>query len=321
VVPTPLKVTPGIDATRPCVAVMGATATGKSRLGIALAACFRGEIVSMDSRQVYRGMNIGTGKVGVVERSVVVHHLIDIMDPGETGNAGRHAELTHRAIEEIHGCGRVPFLVGGTGLYFDAVFRPLVDVDIPPGRLRAIRNGFEGWETNELHRELERIDPARASELSQNDRVRITRALEIHAATGRRPSELYATPIEGVRYRWLKLVLTLPRPLLRRRIAERTRAMFEAGWPDEVRRLIEAGYGPDSPGMRSLGYGEIAGAILAGDPPESALERVVTLTHQYAKRQETYFRKLKEAVWLDASRDDLEEHATRLVEDFLEIEA
>jgi tRNA dimethylallyltransferase len=304
-----------------CIAVMGATATGKSALGVLLSRRFDGEVISMDSRQVYRGMDIGTGKVTSEERAGVPHHLLDVLDPGETGSAGRHAEFARTAVDDIAARNRVPILVGGTGLYFDAVFRPLIDVSIAPDRLDAIRAGFTARDTMDLYGELRGIDPARARELSPNDRMRITRALEIYRATGVTMSEHLARQShdageEGGRA-FLKLVLTMPREALRRRIDERTRSMYAAGWVEEVERLLEGGCRPDDAGMQSLGYEEIAEALRSGSDAEATADAVVTCTQQYAKRQETFFRKEKDAVWLDVTEDDFESRAVELAKRFL----
>jgi tRNA dimethylallyltransferase len=307
------------ESTR-CIAVMGATATGKSALGVRLAAEFDGEVVSMDSRQVYRGMDIGTGKITLEERGDLPHHLLDVLEPGEAGSAGRHAELVHSAIDEIAGRARVPILVGGTGLYFDAVFRPFIDLGVTTDRIGEIRAEFEGRSTRDLYDELSRVDPQRAGRLSVNDRVRITRSLEVFRATGVPMSDHFreqaARPGEGAEG-FLKLVLTMPRAALRERIDRRTRAMYEAGWIEEVKRLLGRGVGPDSPGMRSLGYEEIAAALAAGSDPRATVGDVITRTQQYAKRQETYFRREADAVWLDVSAEDYPTRASALAKAFL----
>jgi len=301
-----------------CIAVMGATATGKSALGVRLARRFGGEVISMDSCQVYRGMDVGTGKITPAETGGVPHHLLDILDPDESGSAGQHAALAREAIDDIAGRGLVPILVGGTGLYFDAIFRPFIDPGVPPERFDDIRKTFEGRDTGSLHAELTGVDPVRAAELSVNDRVRITRALEIYLATGKPVSAHFAEQQkEPETFSFLKLVLTLPREQLRERIVRRTRALYEAGWVDEVSRLRESGYGPSSPGMRSLGYEEIDSALTAGGDPADTTGPVVTRTQQYAKRQETYFRRFKDAVWLDVSSPGFEDRAGELTEAFL----
>jgi tRNA dimethylallyltransferase len=286
------------------IAIMGATATGKSALAISLARAFDGEIVSMDSRQVYRGFDVGTGKVSRDERARVAHHLIDVADPTEWWSAGRHATLAEGTMREISFRGRVPILVGGTGLYFRALFGGLVDVTIPGDELARIRAGFAGRDTRELYDRLQAADPARAKELSPNDRVRITRALELFDYTGVRPSELYARqPRAGDDVAYLKLVLSLPRPQARERIAARTRSLFAAGWPAEVERLLATGVPSNAPAMNGLGYRAIANAVAHGSDAASCLDAVITETQRYAKRQETFFRSERDAVWIDLSRE------------------
>jgi tRNA dimethylallyltransferase len=297
---------------------MGATATGKSDLAIALALDFGGEVVSMDSRQVYRGLDVGTGKVDAAARARVPHHLLDILDADETGSAGRHAERAERAMREIAARGRVPFLAGGTGLYFRALFTGLVPVRIPRDELARIRASFTGRPTQELYHDLAGRDPARAGALSANDRVRVTRALEIIAYTGTPVTELYGqarTPPSDIAY--LKLVLTLPRALLRERVARRTRALFERGWIDEVRSLLAAGVDPRSPAMNSVGYAEIVTAIRNGVDPLACVDRVITLTQQYAKRQETFFRSEPGALRFDVSQGGAADEMRARVSAFL----
>lgn len=301
---------------------MGATATGKSRLAISLAEAFNGEIVSMDSRQAYRELDIGTGKVSREERARVPHHLLDILDITESGSAGRHVAAAETAIRDIAARGRLPIAAGGTGLYFRALFGGLVPVVIPRDELERIREAFKGRETRELHDDLSRLDPARAAEISPNDRVRVTRALELMAYTGTTVTDLYAQPravANDIAY--LKLVLTMPREARRERIAERTRELFRSGWADEVRALLARGAPAGAPGMQSLGYGAIATALSKGEDPRSCLDEVITSTQQYAKRQETFFRSEKDAIWIDVSRPGADDEAHAKVRDFLRPDA
>lgn len=303
------------------VAILGATATGKSDLAVDLALIFNGEVVSMDSRQVYRGLDVGTGKTSAAARRGVPHHLIDILDPTEPVSAGLHAALAEAAVRAIAARGRVPILAGGTGLYFRALFGGLVAVSIPRERLAAIRESFSGRATTALHAELAARDPVRARALSPNDRVRVTRALELIAYTGVSASGLYrrqgadANPASGIVY--LKIVLTMPREALRERVARRTRELFDAGWPGEVARLLATGVPVDAPAMHSLGYADLAAALGAGESPESRFERIVTATRQYAKRQETFFRSEPDAVWIDVSTAGARREVERLVAAFL----
>lgn len=300
-------------------AIMGATATGKSSVAVRLAQAFGGEVVSMDSRQVYRGLDIGTAKPSLDDRRSVRHHLIDILDPGETNSAGRHVRLVGEVVADISGRGRLPILAGGTGLYIRAFFYGLIDTRVPDEEVLPIRRDLDAKTTEDMYESLKRVDPQRAEALSPSDRIRISRALEVYLSTGTTLTEHFAAqkrrsagaPVEESA---LQVVLTLQRTVLRERIAQRTRAMYRAGWVGEVRALLDQGWGPESPAMNSLGYRTIAEAILSGRDPEATLPRVVTLTQQYAKRQETFFRSMPAAQWVDMGRDDALDRITRLVE-------
>jgi tRNA dimethylallyltransferase len=317
-VPPPVAAARRAGAPVRCVAILGATATGKSALALWLAPALGGEIISMDSRQVYRGFDIGTAKPTAAERALVPHHLIDVLDPTEPSSAGRHAAQAEVAARAVARRGGVPLLVGGTGLYFRALLHGLGPVAIPRAAQERIRAGFAGRATADLYEELSARDPARAAMLSPRDRVRVTRALEIIAFTGRPASEALRRPEPGPdALQHLKLVLTMPRARLRERIEARTRALFAAGWADEVARLLAAGVAPTAPAMESLGYAELAAAITAGENPASRLDRVITATRQYAKRQETFFRSERDAVWIDVSEASAALHARELVTAFL----
>lgn len=297
---------------------MGATATGKSRLAIHLAFEQGGEVVSVDSRQIYRGFDIGTGKVTRDEQALVPHHLIDVADPSDRWSAGKHATAAEAAVRDIDSRGKVAILVGGTGLYFRALFGGLVDVNIPADEVTRIRATFEGVATEELYQQLRWADPIRAKDLSMNDRVRITRALELIISTGVPASALYASqPERATDIEYLKLVLSCPRELLRDRIAQRTQALFDSGWVDEVSRLLGSGISEIYPAMNSLGYRTIAAALRGGMLSPSLVDEVVTETQQYAKRQETFFRSERDAVWIDVSEDAWESRARELVGAFL----
>jgi tRNA dimethylallyltransferase len=301
------------------VAIMGATATGKSGVAVRLAEAYGGEVVSMDSRQVYRGFDIGTAKPSLEERRGIPHHLIDILDPGETHSAGRHVRLVGAAITDISGRRRLPILAGGTGLYIRAFFDGLIDTRVPDDELLPIRRELDAKTTEEMYETLETIDPERAAALSPSDRVRISRALEVYLTTGITVTEHFAEQKrrqtgERAEGGALRIVLTLQRPVLRERIGQRTKAMYRAGWVREVRALLDRGWGLESPAMNSLGYRTIAEAILRGRDPEATLPRVVTLTQQYAKRQETFFRGMPAAQWVDMGRDDAWQAIARLVE-------
>jgi tRNA dimethylallyltransferase len=292
-----------------CIAILGATATGKSELAIGLAERIGGEIVSMDSRQVYRGMDIGTAKVMPAEQRGIPHHLIDILNPDETNSAGRHAGLARSAVDNIAARGRIPILAGGTGLYFRALFEGLADLGIDDTALAEVRKSFDGRSTGELYADLQRLDASRARRLSPADRMRITRALEVFLLTGRTMSDHFSRQEREEHFEAVKLVLTMPRVDLRDKIARRTMKMFQAGWIDEVTGLLAAGYHSRSPGLNSLGYKEISGALEAGTNPRDELETIIMRTRQYGKRQETFFRQDSDAHWIDVTSGGFERDA------------
>lgn len=302
----------------PIIAIMGATATGKSDAAITLAHKFDGEIVSMDSRQVYRRLDIGTGKVTRDQLAEIPHHLIDIIDADESSSTGRHVAMAESAVADIVDRGRLPMLVGGTGLYYRAFFGGLIDVEIPTPEAESIRASLADRSTSELYEELLHKDEQRASELGANDRVRITRALELMAYTGKQVSELFREQRKASdRYRVFNVVLSMPRELLRERIAQRTRAMFHSGWGEEVRRLLASGLQADDPAMKSLGYSWIAEALSSGHPPESVEDDVIRETQQFAKRQETFFRSVEHARWIDVSEAGWASRLAHSVGEFL----
>lgn len=302
-----------------CLALMGATATGKSHMALDLAETFAGEIVSMDSRQVYRRMDVGTGKIRLHERRGIAHHLIDIMDPDETNSAGLHAQRARRIVAEIHARGKLPILVGGTGFYFRALFHGLADTGVDPGELDRIRGELAQLSTEQCYRLLKECDPLRAGQLSPHDRLRITRALEVYRATGRPISEFFSQRRSAFAAKVLKIVLTMPRYDLRGKIEQRTGEMFAAGWVEEVDKLLATGYSPSCPGMNSIGYRQIAAALIEGTDPEATMPIVVALTRQYAKRQETFFRREPDARWLDVSRPGFRSVVEREVERFMDL--
>ncbi len=288
--------------THNAIAIMGATATGKSDLAIRLAEKYDGEVISMDSRQVYRSLNIGTGKITPEDQRRVPHHLIDILDPHEKNTAGVHLERALEAQAGIHLRGRVAIFAGGTGLYFRVLFRGLIDLRIPKRELAEIRKELSEMSTDELLVELERVDPQRAAVLSRRDRVRIQRALEIHRGAGSSYTDLVERQSRARQFEGPKIVLSMPRAELRDRIAQRTRELYARGWCREVEGLLAGGVAADAPAMNSLGYQLIARAIQHGEDPARTVDAVITVTQQYAKRQETFFRSERDAVWVDVTK-------------------
>jgi tRNA dimethylallyltransferase len=280
----------------PAVLLAGPTATGKSALALALAARFPAEIVSVDSAQVYRGMDIGTAKPDAATRTRVPHHLVDVIDPTDAYSAARFRRDALAAVAAIRRRGRLPLLVGGTMLYFKALTEGLSALPAADPTVRArlnARAAREGWPA--LHAELARVDPATAARLEPTDSQRIQRALEVHALTGRPLSALQGTRENDGALGPIVRIALLPhdRAALHAAIAARFDAMLAAGLVDELRGL-RARYAltPDLPSMRCVGYRQ-AWEYLDGAIDAAALRaKGIAATRQLAKRQITWLRSL-----------------------------
>ncbi len=287
----------------PVLILTGPTGSGKSEWAVRLAEQAPVEIVSVDSAQVYRGMDIGTAKPSLSLRARLTHHLIDVCDPVEPYSAGRFVPEALAAIAAIHARRRVPLLVGGTMLYLRALLRGLAPLPPASAELRQAldaRAAREGWPA--LHAELARLDAPAAARISPNDGQRIQRALEVCRLTGERLSDLQrrgVRPLDGLAVRaW---ALAPPeRAQLHQRIAERFAAMMRLGLLDEVRALYARGdLSAAHASMRSVGYRQLW-AHLAGECSlEQAVERAIAATRQLAKRQFTWMRAEHFAEWLD----------------------
>lgn len=273
-------------------AITGATASGKTALSIGIARRAPAEIVSMDSRQVYRGMDIGTDKASPELRAEVPHHGIDLIDPDERYSAGRFARDARRWIHEIRGRNRLPLLVGGTGFFLRAVLEPMFDEpEVDRERREALRGWLDGRPRSELEAMVRALDPERAETAIEGGPHRIGRTVEIALLTGRPLSEWHRVAApggEGVH--GVVLHVDLPRAETVARIDRRVTEMAESGLVDEVRGLLEAGYGADTPGMTGVGYREVAEHLAGRLTLDEALERVRVGTRQYARRQATWFR-------------------------------
>lgn len=281
------------------VVIGGPTGVGKTAAAVAVAGAFNGEIVGADSMQIYRHMDIGTAKPTPEERARVRHHLVDILSPDEPFDAARYAERAGEVIEDLHEIGMLPLVVGGTGLYIKALVHGIfqarpVDPDV---RERLKREAEIGGSTR-LYERLRLKDPEAARRLHPNDAFRIIRALEVWEATGRPLSDHHGDHrFAAARFDALKIGLTLPRDALYERIDRRVDLMIADGLPEEVKTLMEMGYGPDLKSMQSIGYRHMA-AWLTGDL--AWVEAVRTLkrdTRRYAKRQLTWFRADPGMVW------------------------
>ncbi len=301
----------------PLVSIVGSTAAGKTELAVRLAAAVRGEIVSADSRQVYRGMDIGTAKATPEEQARVAHHLIDVVDPDETLGLAQFQELAFAALADITGRGRVPFLVGGTGQYVMAVVEgwqvPCVAPDEALRRELYHQAEVEGAEA--LHARLWALDPAAAERIDPRNVRRVVRALEVCLVSGQPISEQQVkTPPP---YRSLMLGLSLPRQELYRRIDRRVERMIEAGLEGEVRRLLAAGYGFNLPAMSGVGYGQFAPYLAGKVELADVVREIQRATRRFVRHQANWFRPDDARIhWLDATTN-LYERALDLVSRFL----
>lgn len=297
------------------VAILGPTASGKSGLGMFLAGELGGEIISMDSRQVYRRLDIGTSKPSRQDRDAIRHHLIDILDPNEKNSAESHARMAEEAMTDVSARGRLPILVGGSGLYWRALLEGLFRVELSEEARGEFERSVRHVPTEELRRRLFEADGQTGRRLHRNDRYRIVRALEVHELTGVPLSEHFERQTDETRRStdFLKIGLALPRKRLHELIDSRTIEMIGAGWAEEARSLLEAGYDPSCPGLRTIGYPEVIAHVRGEMEEEELVETVQALTRRYAKRQMTWFRKEKDVDWFDTEGERLRESVLGLI--------
>ena len=302
---------------QPLVAVVGPTATGKSDLAIYLAREFDGEVISADSRQVYRHMDIGTAKLSREELALVPHHLIDIINPDEEFSLAQYKEMATGKIIDIHERGKLPILAGGSGQYVWALLEgwgiPKVEPDSEL-RKRLEERAAEG-ETDKLYLELEEVDPESARTIDPRNVRRVIRALEVSSQTGKPFSQLRTK--NSPPYNNLIIGLTTERQELYRRIDRRVDLMIENGLIDEVKKLKNMGYGADIPAMSGIGYKQVVMYLDGELSLESAVYQIKTETHRLVRRQYNWFSLSDERIkWLDI-QDDFKEEAMKLVAEFI----
>lgn len=299
----------GRAAPIPLLAILGPTGTGKTRLAVALAEHWPIEVVSVDSRQVYRRMDIGTAKPTPEERRVVRHHLVDVVEPDEGYDAARFAREAAAAIASVRSRGRWPVLVGGTGLYYRALVRGLLPRPPADHALRAsLRADIRAAGPAALHRRLQLLDPDSATRLHPRDALRVSRALEVALQTGgpaaRSGVGAWGDPSAQPGYRVVAIGLTASRPALYAALDARVDRMLGEGLLDEVRALLEAGLSPTLPAMQGIGYRHLVPVVQTGvglDPAVAATKRD---TRRYAKRQWTWFAREPDLVWVETRPGD-----------------
>jgi len=287
------------DARPPLVVVLGPTGVGKTALSLDLCRACRGEVISADSRQIYRGMDIGTAKATAAEQAAAPHHLLDIRPPDEVLTVAEYQQLAYATIDAIHARGNTPLLVGGTALYIRAVVEGLRIPTAPPDP--ALRAELEARLAQEgvaaLFAQLQALDPATAAQIDARNPRRVLRALEIFLLTGH--SKVALEGSEPPPYRTLLIGLTRPRDALYAHIDQRVDAMLAGGLVEETQRLLAQGYDPRLPAMTSLGYRECIDFLAGRCDLAATAERIKFETHRYVRHQTTWFRKLAGIHWFD----------------------
>ena len=289
----------------PIITVVGATATGKSDLALDLADRLGGEIINTDSMQFYRGMDIGTAKLPVDERRGIPHHLIDILDVTEEANVQDFQARARAAIADIRERGLRPILVGGSGLYV----RAAVDHMEFPGTDPQVRARLEAEVATDrwaLHQKLRELDPTAAEKITVNDQRRIARALEVIELTGR-PFSAQLPDYQEVEPT-VHLGLSMDRAILHERIATRVHLMWDHGWVDEVTRLLDVGLAEGKTASRAIGYAQIQRHLAGELTAAQAKEETTIRTRQFARRQDTWFRRDPRIRWIDGSGADPEQN-------------
>jgi len=286
----------------PVILLAGPTAVGKTQLALEIAHRLGTEIINCDSMQVYRYMEIGTAKPTPEERALVPHHLLDVADPDEPFDAARYAELARPVIESLQNRGKMPLVVGGTGLYMKVLTRgicPAAPRD--PAIREQLRRELEEHGLERLHQELGRVDPEAGRRLHPHDRQRVLRALEVQRLTGI-PLSCWQSQhrFQQTIYRTVKIFLYRDRNVLYERINRRVRQMLEQGLVAEVGRLLAMGYGPELKSMQAVGYKQLAAHLLGACPLASAVTDMERATRHYARRQLTWFRGDSEFRWVQA---------------------
>ncbi len=299
---------PVVDQSQLLVVITGPTGTGKTLLGVKMAQYLHGCVISADSRQVYRGFDIGTAKPTPHEQAGVPHYLLDVADPQETYTVAQYQTAAQDHIQALHQGGQIPFLVGGTGLYLDAVTAGLTIPPVPPQP--ELRAKWHGVAPLVIHQHLTQVAPQAAARIHPNDSVRALRALEILHTLGHIPERTRQEPAYPVVW----IGLDLSEPYYSQRLAQRTQNMIQQGWLQEIQTLQQR-YGPELPLLRTLGYRELGAYLLGGCSLEAACAETVLRTRQYAKRQRTWLKRYTQMRWFDPQQHSLDHIAALLCQE------
>ncbi|MEO8608519.1 MAG: tRNA (adenosine(37)-N6)-dimethylallyltransferase MiaA [Chloroflexota bacterium] len=275
---------------KPLIVILGPTGVGKTDLSIAIAQAIQGEIISADSRQIYRHMDIGTAKPTPEQQTAAPHHLLDVVDPDENLALARYQKMVYNVIEIIHARAHIPMLVGGTGQYITAVIEGWTIPEVPPNE--ALRTELENFAAKHgadaLHERLRQLDPAAAENTDYRNVRRVVRALEVCIETGQPISELQRK--RPPPYSIITYGLTSEREVLYERADRRVNQMMEQGFLNEVRELLGMGYSRTLPSMSGLGYAQLSAHLLDQKPLDDAIIETKNATHDFIRRQYTWFR-------------------------------
>jgi tRNA dimethylallyltransferase len=302
-----------LDTSRPAeraiYAVVGPTAAGKTQVSFELARRLGAEIISVDSRQVYRYLDVGTDKISPDDRRKVIHHMIDVADPDEIFTAADFTLGAADAVRRILARDRTPILAGGSPLYYKALEGNMLSESLPKDDSvrRELEAEAEAAGTAELHARLASIDPCRAARIHPNDKVRIVRALELFRLTGRNATELYAERRKmGGSGRIEYFGITTEREVLYKKIELRAARQFQSGYPEEVKFLLDNGYQRQMPALRGFGYRELVDYHDGRISLDEALAGDIRSTKAFSRRQMTWFRQFSSIIWYDISKECVE---------------
>ena len=282
------------------IVICGPTASGKTSLSISLAKKINGEIVSCDSMQIYKEMDIGSAKPTVEEMQEIKHYLVDFVSPEKRYSVSEYKEDASKGIEEIINKGRTPIIVGGTGLYLNSLIYNIQynEMEVDLNYRRELEKEAEEYGLEVLYNRAKEIDPEAMEKVSANDKKRITRVLEIYNATGRNKTELEKKSRKEVPYNYLIFGINMERSILYDRINKRVDIMLEQGLIEEVKNLINK-YSNMPTAMQGLGYKEVKEFLDGNISKEEMIEKIKMETRRYAKRQITWFKRIKNIIWLD----------------------
>jgi len=297
------------QALPPAIFLMGPTASGKTALSVQLAQALGAEIISVDSALVFKGMDIGTAKPTLEERAGITHHLIDILDPSQSYSTGQFRNQALALMADITGRGKIPILVGGTQLYFNALFNGLAVLPVANLEIRKqLDQDLLNLGKDVLHQRLAQVDPIAAARIHPNDPQRVQRALEVYEISGQPLSSFFNSEVDEVLpYQAIKLIIApSDRKILHDIIAQRFRAMLAQGFVEEVRELYERGdLNELMPSMRAVGYRQVWAYLQGVDDYDAMTEKAIIATRQLAKRQFTWLRRVEDALSFETGQENL----------------